>query len=338
MKNYKYLFIIGVMALTAAGFTSCSDDEEYDFPGTTNNYVYQKDMSASFKVVQTPLATISNVEVQIPVQCTQKAKSDITVTFGVDNSLIEAYNTENNTDYVALPDGILIIENESVVIPAGEMKSGQTVNITTTDDETVLNQLTDANIYLVPIVRKSVTGSNAFPSEDVNPVTYLILTVIHDNVNHGATADKIKGVLVADQTGWSATVNESTTLSGNLNNLFDGDMTTTASMTNRTSDGIVLTIDMGKSYTFDALTLYYGSKYSWGGVSQEYSYGQLSTNLEITTSTDGQTWTKVGLVENGDSNMFMVFYSPITARYINIHKPYEYYARIYGGVFNVYAL
>lgn len=333
MKNYKSLFIIGVMALTAAGFTSCSDDEEYDFPGTTNNYVYQKDMSASFKVVQTPLATISNVEVQIPVQCTQKAKSDITVTFGIDNSLIDSYNTEHGTSYVAAPEGVLVIENECVVIPAGQMNGTTTVNVTTTDDETILNKLSDANTYLVPVARLSVTGQNAVPSEDVNPVTYLVLDVVQDNVNHGATADDIKGTMVADQTGWSAWVNEGTSVSGNLNNLFDGNVGTSIQLSTNSQDGIDLTIDMGKEYSFDAITLYYG--FSWG--TNVYKYGSLTSDLVITTSSDGSTWKRVGLMENGDSSEFMVFYAPVTARYIKIHKPYSYYGYLSSAVFNVYA-
>lgn len=337
MKKFKSLLIIGVMALTTAVFTSCSDDEEYDFPGTTKNFVYQKDYSSTFKIIQTPISTISTVDVQIPVKCTQKAASDITVTFGVDNSLINAYNEEKGTDYVALPDGVIVIENQSVVIPAGEMTGTETVNITTTDDESVLNKLTDENTYLVPIVRKSVSGANAIPSEQVNPVTYITLSVIHDNVHHGASADDIKGALVSDQTGWTASVNEGTTVSGgNISNLFDGNMTTTVTFQNRNNGSPTeLTVDMGKEYTFDAFTLYYGYSYpGWG----DYTYGQLSSDLTITTSSDGQKWTKVGVMENGDSSIFMVFYAPITARYIKISKPYSYYSRIYGGVFNVYAL
>lgn len=335
MKTYKSLFIVGALAL-AAGFTSCSDDEEYDFPGTNTNFVYQKDGSSSFKIIQTPISTISTVDVQIPVQCTKKAQGDIKVTFGIDNSLIDAYNEEHNTEYVAIPENVLVIENQTVTIPAGEMKGDATVNIKTTDDETILNQLSDNNDYLVPIVRKSVEGSNAIPSEQVNPVTYIIMTVVHDNVHHGASASDSKGTMVADQSGWSASVNEGTTVSGNLNNLFDGNMTTTVTFQNRNNGSPTeLTVDMGKEYTFDALTLYYGYSYpGWG----DYTYGQLTSDLEITTSTDGQKWTKVGIMENGDSDTIMVFYAPITARYIKIHKPYSYYGRLYGGVFNVYAL
>lgn len=335
MKTYKSLFIIGALAL-AAGFTSCSDDEEYDFPGTTTNFVYQKDGSSSFKIIQTPISTISTVDVQIPVQCTKKAQSDIKVTFGIDNSLIEAYNTEHETNYVALPENVLVIENETVTIPAGEMKGDATVNIKTTEDESILNQLSDENVYLVPIVRKSVTGSNAVPSEQVNPITYIVMTVIHDNVHHGASASDSKGAMVADQSGWSASVNEGTTVSGNLSAIFDGNMGNSVTLQNRNNgQPTELTVDMGKEYTFDALTLFYGYSYpGWG----DYKYGQLSTDMEITTSTDGQKWSKVGLMENGDSNEVMVFYAPITARYIKISKPYSYYGRLYIGVFNVYAL
>lgn len=342
MKTYKSLFIIGALALASTGFTSCSDDEEYDFPGTTNNYVYQLDRSNSFKIVQTPTIVVSNIDLEIPVQCTQKAASDIKVTFGIDNSLIEAYNQEHETNYVALPDDIVLIENATVTIPQGKFKAEENIKIKGTDDETALKALSDLQEYLVPIVRKTVEGTNAVPSEDANPVNYLKVSVVKDNINHGAGETDIKGTLVADQSGWSISLLEGSSYSGkDPSCLFDGEMTTYTSMRSAVGGDLVMQFDLGKSYTFDALTLYYGYRSTWWGQTHEYVYGQLTTTMTISTSQDGQTWQKVGTMENGDNNKIMVFYAPITARYVKIVEPNlrnGYSPQMTVGIFNVYAL
>lgn len=338
MKTYKSLFITGALAL-AAGFTSCSDDEEYDFPGTTNNYVYQLDRSSSFKIVQTPTIAITNINLEIPVQCSNKAQGDIKVTFGIDNSLVEAYNKEHNTNYVALPDGIVLFEKETAVIPQGKFKAEENIKLIGTDNQAALAAVSNLNEYLVPIVRKQVEGPQAFPSEDVNPVNYMVVSVIKDNIHHGISKDEIKGTLVADQSGWSIELLEGSNYKGKDPStvLFDGDMTTYTTLKSAVGGDLVMQFDLGKNYTFDGLTLCYGYKSPWG----EYTYGQLTTTMIISTSEDGQNWVKVGMMENGDNNEFMGFYGPITARYVKIVEPNKlngYSPQIYVGLFNVYAL
>lgn len=338
MKTYKSLFITGALALVSAGFTSCSDDEEYDFPGTTNNYVYQLDRSSSFKVIQTPTVALSNISLEIPVQCSNKAQGDIKVTFGIDNTLIEAYNEEHETNYVAIPDGIILFERDVVTIPAGKFKAEETIKVIGTDDETALKAISNENEYLVPIVRKQVEGVNAFPSQDANPVNYMIVSVIKDNIHHGAAESDIKGTLVEDQSGWIFNLIEGKYSGKDPQTvLFDGEMTTYTSLRANTGEDLTFTIDMGKSYTFDAMTLLYGSKSMWG----TYTYGQFTTTMNVSTSQDGQNWQKVGIMENGDSNVFMIFYGPVTARYVKIHEPNQlngYSPRMTVGKFNVYAL
>lgn len=48
---------------------------------------------------------------------------DITVTFKVDNSLIQTFNSQNNTAYAAMPAGSYELEKLTAVIPSGKMST-----------------------------------------------------------------------------------------------------------------------------------------------------------------------------------------------------------------------
>jgi len=49
--------------------------------------------------------------------------NDITVTFKVDNSLIQGFNSQNNTNYTAMPAGSYELEKLTAVIPKGKMST-----------------------------------------------------------------------------------------------------------------------------------------------------------------------------------------------------------------------
>lgn len=331
MENMKKIFYASVLTLCCVSFTSCGDDETYDFPGDAYNRVYIQDKSNSYKIVQTPVSTISNIDFELAVKCTQKASGDIKATIEIDNSMIAAYNEENGTSYEEFPSSALVIENATMTIPTGTMASTDTLHITATDDEDVLATLTSENGYLIPLRISTTEGGNAQSSSNYYS-TYLTVTVTEDNVNHDATEDDITGTLVEDQTGWSASTNGRS--SGSLSNMFNGSMSSYTRLYLYTSDDLTLDVDMGQEYTFDAVTLYYG--FSYGSAS--YEYGQFSDGMEIYISDDGETWELAGEVESSSSSKICVFYSPITTRYIRILKPSSgSYTYIYAGIFNVYA-
>ncbi|MCM1502364.1 MAG: DUF1735 domain-containing protein [Bacteroidales bacterium] len=86
-----------------------------------------------------------NISTSIAVTGTDEAFQQFDVTFAVDNSLIAAYNEENGTSYVAVPDGIVSIVNATM---AKDAKSASGSVSISNDDRA---QLTDANGYLVPV-------------------------------------------------------------------------------------------------------------------------------------------------------------------------------------------
>ena len=212
------------------------------------------------------------------------------------------------------------------------MASIDTLKIKLSEDENILSTLRSQNGYLIPLCITTAQGGKAQASTN-SYSTYLTVTITEDNVNHDATVNDIKGTLVEDQSGWTATTNG--TLSSYydpITALFDHDLSTYSYISNNTTD-LELDIDMGKPYTFDAITLYYG--YSWGSTS--YSYGQLSNGMTIYTSNDGKTWQSAGEI-TGSTSTFCAFYAPITTQYIRIVKPRtSTRVTLYGGIFNVYA-
>ena len=92
MKSRKNLFYIGMFALCAIGFAACDDEETYDVYGDSFNRVYIYDNSKAYKIAQTPISTVSNVDFKWPAKCSRKASGTIKATVVVDNSLIAAYN------------------------------------------------------------------------------------------------------------------------------------------------------------------------------------------------------------------------------------------------------
>lgn len=334
MNRLKHIFLAaGTIASSIIGLSSCSNDETYDFPGDPNNRVYLHDHSTTFSIIHTPLFSISDFDATIPVRCTQKANSKVSVSFKIDNSLIESYNEEHGTSYSAMPDGVVLFDQQTVTIPAGAMQSEEPIHLTTTDNEELLGSLTQKNGYLVPVVMTDVTGNGTTPSTNMTPVSYFAVTITNDNIHHGAGESDITGTKVSDQSGWSATANVA---AFNINYMFDGDVTKYITMQNRNGD-VVVTIDMGKEYTFDALTLCYGRKNTWTGAIT-YS-GQLKASIGIETSSNGEIWESVGDWKSGDNNRFMIFYAPITARYVRItSKNTTGIASLMVGEFNIFAL
>lgn len=333
MKTKKHYLLFHAVAalLCTASLAACSDDDTYDFPGDAHNRVYLKDNSTDYKIVQTPISTVSNLDFTTDLKCTQRASAEIRATIEVDNSLIDAYNEENGTQYEAMPSAALAIENATLTIPAGQMATADTFRITTTTDEATLSALRSTNGYLIPLRISKTEGGNASPSTNVYS-TYLTVTITEDNINHDATEADITGTLVADQSGWSATTNGSVqSYYEPIETLFDGDESTYCYI--YSSEDLNLDIDMGKQYTFDAITLWYGYDYGWGA----YEEGSLTSGMTIYTSNDGTTWQSAGEI-TGSSSKVCVFYAPLTTRYLRIHTPQgSWRTSLMGGVFNVYA-
>ena len=333
MKNIKNTFYIGLLVLSTICFVACSDEVSYDFPGDAFNRVYLNDNTSSYyKIIQTPISSISDLKFETYLKCTKKATGNIKATVEVDNSMIAAYNEENGTNYEEMPSSALLIKNAIMKIPSGKMVSVDTLSITISEDDGVISTLKSQNGYLIPLRLTKSEGGNSQVSSNVS-FTYLIVTVTEDNVNHEAIKSDIRGILETNQTGWSASTNGTVrSYYDPIEALFDGDMTTYCEIISR--EDLRLDINMGKQYTFDALELYYGSSSSWGS----YEYGALTNRMTIYTSNDGVKWQSIGEI-NGATSRYSVFYAPITTQHIRLVIPKgNYDTYLSAGVFNIYVI
>lgn len=322
MKNRKNLFYAGVLALCAIGFTACGDDETYDVYGDPFNRVYSLDNSQTYKIVQTPISTVSSVDFKWPAKCSRKATGDIKVRVAVDNSLIAAYNEEHGTDFEAMPAEAILLENAEMTIPAGQRAVADTLHLKLTDNSNILSTLKSEKGYIIPLRLISAEGDNAQLSTNMVKPSFVTVTVTEDNVNHEATEADLTGTLVADQTGWS--VNIISGSGSNLNKWFDGNPASSASISDWSNYKAAFTVDMGQPYTFHAIVAYRST--SWG------EYNSINAGAKISTSDDGTNFKGAGEV-TGDSK-YIVFYAPLTARYIRVETS-SYSVNC--GVFNIYA-
>lgn len=330
MKNRKNLFYIGMFAICVFGFTACGDDETYDVYGDPYNRVYILDNSKEYKIVQTPISTISNVDFTWEARCSKKASGDIRITVAIDNSLIDAYNEEHDTKFEALPVEAVVMENAEMTIPAGEMVVADAIHLKLTDDANVLSTLKSAKGYIIPLRLVSAEGGNSQLSTNMLSPSFLIVTVTEDNMNHEVTQYTGSGTLVADQTGWTATTNGTVqSWYDPIEAIFDGNGETYCYISNGSGD-LWLDVDMGKSYSFDGIRMMTSSYYG--------DSGSFSAGMTVSTSDNGTDWKTQGEIESDAADC--VFYAPLTARYIRITVPNAggwYGASLECGVFNVYA-
>ena len=330
MKNRKNLFYIGMFAICVLGFAACGDDETYDVYGDPYNRVYILDNSKEYKIVQTPVSTVSNVDFTWEARCSKKASGDIRVTVAVDNSLIDAYNEEHDTEFEALPVEAVVLENAEMAIPAGEMVVADAVHLKLTDDANVLSTLKSAKGYIIPLRLVSAEGGNSQLSTNMLAPSFLTITVTEDNMNHEAIQYTGTGTLVADQTGWTATTNGTVqSWYDPIESIFDGNGETYCYISNRSGD-LWLDVDMGKPYSFDGIRMMSSSYYG--------DSGSFSAGMTVSTSDNGTDWKAQGEIESDAEDC--VFYAPLTARYIRITVPNAggwYGASLECGVFNVYA-
>lgn len=336
MKSRKNLFYIGMFALCGIGLAACGDDEAYDVYGDPFNRVYIQGGSNTYKIVQTPISTVSNLDFKWPAKCSKKADGTIKVVVEVDNSLISAYNEEHGTVFEAMPAGAIVLENAEMTIPAGERVVADTVRVRLTDDSNVLSTLKSEKGYIIPLRLVSAEGTNSQLSTNMIEPTFLTITVTEDNMNHEATEYTGTGTLVADQSGWIATTNGTVeTWYDPIESIFDGDYQTGCYIT-QSSGELQLDVDMGKAYSFEGIKMTYN-----GYDSSTWDYaevGAFTSGMTVSTSDNGTDWKLQGEIDR--STAACVFYAPLTARYIRISVPNTggwYGATLECGVFNVYA-
>ncbi len=306
MKNriVKYT-VIGLAAVTMATMASCSDDEHYDIRGLKENIAFldKPNTVTDGTVLKTPVGVFATFSGSISGKTSLAVNKATTLTVGIDNSLVDAYNTDNDTHYGHLPDGVVTFDKTTLTIPAGSMASEDTIKLSI--DPKAIEALNDTAGYILPIVIRSVEG-DAKPSS-VAAVRYVHLnymvttSLINDNATEfaGAKADLSQMTCIAatnlDPDGLSGLAGGGWRARWN----FTGDDTSAS-----------FTLDLGASHQIAG---FYISSY-------------VLKNAKVSISTDNQTWTEVSetsghkAVSQYDYSTYQymqeyVLYAPLQARY-----------------------
>ena len=140
---------IGALAACSLLLSACRGDGGFDYDhsalyvsGTDENPVVK------FVVEDTPASYA------VTVQSTEKVASDVKLLMAIDRSKVAEYNEANKTNYFAIPEGAVELENPEVVISEGNaISSAATVRVLSTE------QFEEGCTYMVPVTIKGISGS-----------------------------------------------------------------------------------------------------------------------------------------------------------------------------------
>lgn len=303
-KSLKYI-ALGVAAMAAFTLTSCSDDEHYDIRGLKDNFAYfaKAGSVTDGTVLKTPVGIMATFSCNVSGNTSLAVNKTTTLTVGIDNSLVDAYNADNGTHYKQTPDGVVTFNKTNLTIPAGAMTSEDTISLSI--DTKAAEALNDTAGYIVPIVITNVSGDAQASSVAAVRYVHLNYMITTSLINDDATEFVgAKGDL-SQMTCIAATDLDPEAFSG----LAGGGWRARWPFTgNDTSASFV--IDMGGTHN---LAGFYINSY-------------VLRNAKVSISTDNQTWTEVSetsghkAVSDFDYSTYQylqeyVLYAPLQARY-----------------------
>lgn len=339
LDNMKNVRLIIYIIYSIVLLTSCNKEESYDFPGDTVNRVYVRPYTGDgFVFMHTPVLSMSSLNYKMPVYVTRVSNEDITVSLAVDNSLVELYNMVNNTEYEAVPDDVLVLENNKVIIPKGSYQSLDSICISA--NENMISNLRNEKGYLIPIRIMNVEGNGVACSSNLDCV-YLIVNTDNRSeiINKDAKDTDVSGTLVVNgRINWNAYLDDAgeVELTGEIPSMFDGDMSTELAISS--SNPFYFVIDMQNVY--DVTAIY--SRYLYYGRVEQSTF---SEGFELEYSLDKAEWKTLGTVSASVGGYFgeknIIFYAAVPMRYIRILSPVKSSytgdkASLNIGEFNVY--
>lgn len=318
MKNMKSILCILSCTFILIAVTACNNDEVYDFPGDSMNRAYVKPFTGDgFIFMHTPVKSFSLLDFKMPVYVTRISSEDVKVSLVVDNSLVETYNAVNGTEYEAIPDNALMLENTTVTIPAGNYHSSDSIHVLA--NENMISDLRSEKGYLIPVKIVNVEGGGVVSSTNLDCTYLFVNSDIKDGmIDETAVDNDVTGTLVADRTGWNAYLaNENgVDVTGEIANMFDGENATEWALSSSTPFQFV--IDMRQVY--DVTAIY--SRYLYYG---RIEYPTFSEGFEIEASQSGSDWENIGTVPSSVGGYFgtknIILYAAVPMRYIRVTVP-----------------
>lgn len=254
-------------------------------------------------VVNTPIGRIGGISFEQAFVFDGALNNAATITLTKDNSLIAAYNAANNTDAVAMPDGVLDIENAQITIENGASESVEKFKMAVPEDK--LGQLADGK-YVVPF-KISVQKEDGTTVADAG-VFYLSANVITASGLINDYATEIPGSAISGGEGITCLAAE------NLDPASYASFFTTSSWSGwgflQKQATASATFDLGETKTITA-----------------FNIGGSITDAFVEISEDNVNWTALGKQsehtavtkkEGWSSYSAYVLYAPMPARYLRV--------------------
>lgn len=285
-------------------FISCEETENYMTEVQAPNklvYVNQNSNTYNTIITHTPIGTLYEFDVKFPVMANTLVHEATITNLAVDNSLIEAYNAENGTNYAALPDGYMKFENiTGLVIPSSSVTSSDSVRLYLDGD---LSVLTEKEGYMVPLRLTSTSGLAVSVEHDI---LHVFIKTVYSSMKINPSAEDITGTLVADRSGWSIVG------STDGSSMFDNGTYTSY---NGFTQNNAHVIDLGEKYSISSLRFF--SKYA------NYGSYYSPSKYVIRYSTDGITFDDMGTatseyIYNLGGYQNIILYAPLTAQYLEV--------------------
>ncbi|PZP40024.1 MAG: hypothetical protein DI598_19560, partial [Pseudopedobacter saltans] len=163
------------------------DDSQYiesnqQYAYLNNSLNTQSSVVINANLIGTTIDTLSNDSLKIRLNTTKPSSTEVSGSIAVDNSLIGAYNTANNTNYVELPASSYALSNNSnLSIPKDSLVSSNAAILK-------INKtgLTLGTSYVLPIKISNVTGASASNNENT---VYVVVNIPAANTASTAKAN-----------------------------------------------------------------------------------------------------------------------------------------------------
>lgn len=289
---------------------SCSSDDDLNSVEMLVGLKYKGMNTRNLAYTPTPAGIIEDYnEIEMTVQASRELLADATVTIEVDESYVEAYNKENETNYKLIPASMYTeVNGKQVILKKGEVTAAYKIKL---NDPLKLMEVNDAQGLIIPVKIVSVSSQDKGLRVSSNQnIAYFI-------VNFNAyrfvkeVSEEAKGELF-DKTDWTASADDSW-LNYTASKAIDNNLKTSWVSLYLRSE---LTIDMNRSNPINGI--YINSSYIYRGY-----WAFFTSQIELAVSDDNTNWTNMGTADlivdykNG-VNCYLYFYTPVTCRYVRI--------------------
>lgn len=315
MKNIlKYTL---AAAASLALLSACEEMEDFTTTiDAADKLVYvnpQEGSEFTARIMHRPIGSEGEFSISFPLKANTTSHEAFTAGIELDATLVETYNAENGTEYVALPAEYIKFDKSQVTFEADANTSVDSVAFHLDSDKD-LSQLTE-RYYLAPfkVVSNGLTASKQLGN------LWLLIETETNLIRPITGSSEMVGFSAGGRSLWTADTQ-------GYEHLFDGNTDTELSL----SGTHTFTIDMKQEQMVTGLRLY---TYPLNYITIEYSV-------------DGQTWSQAGTPRSGDyaydgsswspGYYYVAVYDYFTARYLRLTTSMSGYA--YLGELDVYVI